>query len=183
MTERLRVLFVCTANICRSPFMELLAGSLAGGRLIPSSAGTHGFTDHAMDDAMATTLTERGVPFEAFRSRRLTGALVDEADLVLTAEATHRQFVLEEHPTAFRTVFTLGQFAEAVRRNPGLFGRKLVAAAGTRRPPSIPDHDVADPYGCGPEAAAAGAAMMEDLLRLIVPALTSPGRGSIAGNQ
>ena len=41
----LHVLFVCTANICRSPFMEMAARELAGpdAAVEFSSAGTHGF--------------------------------------------------------------------------------------------------------------------------------------------
>ncbi len=98
--------------------MELLAHDLAGGSLVVSSAGTHGSADHTMEATMSTCLSERGVASDAFRSRRLTVDLVDEVDLVLTAEASHRQIVLDDHPVAFRKVFTLGQFAEAVRRHP-----------------------------------------------------------------
>jgi len=173
VTDELRVLFVCTANICRSPFMELLARRLAGPSLAVSSAGTHGFLEHPMDATMATTLSERGVAPDAFASRRLTAGLIDASDVVLTAESSHRQFVLDEYPTAFRKVFTLGQFAEAVVRNPELAGRDLVVAAGARRPPSIPAHDVPDPYGRGRDAAAAAAAQIEDLLGSIIPALST----------
>lgn len=173
MTGPLRILFVCTANICRSPFMELLTRQLAAGALQVSSAGTHGFEENPMDATMAVGLTDRGVSFEDFRSRRLTVELVDAADLVLTAEASHRQFVLEEHPAAFRKVFTLGQFAEAVRRSPELSGRELVAAAGARRPPTDPSQDVADPYRRGAEAAASSAERIEELLRVVVPALAA----------
>ena len=42
MSEPLRVLFVCTANICRSPAMELIARDLAGSaEVVFTSAGTH----------------------------------------------------------------------------------------------------------------------------------------------
>ena len=176
MTSDLSVLFVCTANICRSPFMELLARELSGGRLTTSSAGTHGFADHPMNPEMAVGLTTRGISSDAFRSRPLTAALIDAADLVLTAEDRHRRFILDDHPAAFRKVFTLGQFAEAVRQAEELGGRELVAAAGTRRPASDPSQDVDDPYRLGPEAAAASATRIEELLRVIVPALTRSAR-------
>ena len=47
----LNVLFVCTANICRSPFMEITARELAGqdAPVEFSSAGTHGFREYPMD--------------------------------------------------------------------------------------------------------------------------------------
>jgi protein-tyrosine-phosphatase len=165
-----RVLFVCTANICRSAYMEQVARRLAGtGAAVTfASAGTHGFTDHPMDEVMATTLEG---PDAAFRSRPLTREIVDGADLVLTAEATHRAFVLEEFPHAFRRVFTVGQFAAAVEASDGLRGRALVEAAGARRTASLPEHDIADPYGRGNSAAAAVAGRMSTMLSVIVPAL------------
>jgi sulfate adenylyltransferase len=174
-TDTLRVLFVCTANICRSPFMELAARDLAGpdARIVFSSAGTHGFRDRAMDEAMATTLTSRSLSSDTFVSRPLTAELIEEADLVLTAEAAQRTHILDDHPAAFRKVFTLGQFAESVRAaDPSLAGRDLLAAVGQRRGSADPGLDVPDPYSRGPEAAAASAARIEDLLGVVIPALT-----------
>ncbi|HEX8510208.1 MAG TPA: adenylyl-sulfate kinase, partial [Propionibacteriaceae bacterium] len=133
----LSVLFVCTANICRSPFMELLARHLAGPDSLVEffSAGIHGFVDRPMDDIMATTLLPRGiVGAGSFRSRPLTGELIERADLVLTAETAHRSFILDEHPASFRTVFTLGQFVNATRGvAPTLHGRPLLAEVGQHR--------------------------------------------------
>ncbi|NPC97286.1 adenylyl-sulfate kinase [Nocardioides sp. zg-DK7169] len=174
--EPLKVLFVCTANICRSAFMERLARHLAGpdAAVTFASAGTHGFAAHAMDDVMATTLAPRGVEgHESFRSRPLTRELLDEADLVLTAEAAHRAFILDDHPGLFRKVFTLGQFDEAVRAaGSELTGRDLLAVVAERRGTASPDLDVADPYRRGPDAAETAAAAIEAHLRHILPALT-----------
>jgi sulfate adenylyltransferase len=138
-----------------------------------ASAGTHGFREHPMDAVMGASLASRGLSDGDFVSRPLTPAMVEEADLVLTAEATHRTFILDDHPSSFRKVFTLGQFAEAVRvLSPELSGRQVLAAAGLRRGGAISRLDVRDPYGRGPEAADACAAQIDELLRVIVPALT-----------
>ena len=169
-TEPLNVLFICTANICRSAYMEIRARQLAEGAagLRFSSAGTHGFTDHKMNDVMASTLDE---PDGAFRSQRLTRQLVEQADVILTAEATHRAFILEEYPEAFRRVFTLGQFAANVGQFDGLRGRDLIAAAGQRRSAADPAFDVADPYRRGNVAAETAAGTISTMLSVIVPAL------------
>ncbi|WP_139977467.1 adenylyl-sulfate kinase [Nocardioides litoris] len=176
--EPLRVLMVCTANLCRSPSMEITARRLAGdgASVVVTSAGTHGFTDRPMDEPMAAALLVRhpgaAADVEAFRSRPLTRALVEEADLVVTAEATHRSFVLDETPGAFRKVFTLGQLAEAVRRLPDDLDRdELLHRLGERRGSASADLDVTDPYQRGPEAAAACAAHVEELLGAVVPRL------------
>ena len=110
---------------------------------------------------------------ESFRSRRATSALVEEADLVLTAEAAHRAYLLEETPGAFRKVFTLGQFAEAVAAlgEDAPRGRALIDAIGRHRTQADPRHDVADPYRKGAEAGRACAVRIDELLGVVLPAL------------
>ena len=174
--EPLQVLFVCTANICRSPHMELTARHLAGdSRSVAfSSAGTQGFSSHPMDEEMSRTLPE-GAGHADFRSRPLDRAILDSVDLVLTAESSHRSRILEEHPAMLRKVFSLGQFAAAVPHHPGLHGRELVQAAGMRRTPALPAHDVDDPYRRGAEAAQVAAGTISTMLSVIVPALVDDG--------
>jgi sulfate adenylyltransferase len=170
----IRVLFVCTANICRSPYLELRARQLLGADsgVVVSSAGTHGFDAEPASDTMEAEFARHGTDHTAFRSRPVTGDLVDDADLVLTAEAGHRTRLLEDRPAAFRKTFTLGQFVASARAvDPALRGRDLIAALAVRRVPASPDHDIADPYRRGPEAAARAAVQMEDLLAVVVDRL------------
>ena len=171
--EPLKVLFVCTANICRSPFMELTARHLAGNAPIEfRSAGTHGFTDHPMNPEMAVTLGPRGIAGEQdFRSRPLSKAELEWADVVLTAEADHRQFILDDHPALFRKVFTLGQFVESLAGQDDLHGRELLRAVGAHRTTASSELDVADPYRRGQEACERAAAHIESLLRTALAAL------------
>lgn len=180
----LRVLFVCTANICRSPYMELRARALLEDStgVAFSSAGTHGFRAHPVDPTMAAVLADRGVDAElvaSFSSRRLTRDLINDADLVLTAESSHRAFVLEDVPGAFRKVFTLGQFAESIDRvDPALTGAALVTAAGHRRAGAVDAHDVRDPYRRGRSAAEASADQIDSLLRAVLPRLSPSETGT-----
>ena len=172
MSEPLQVLFVCTANISRSPYLELSARLLAGEEsdVVFSSAGTHGFDARSMDEGMVPLLPE-GVSADGHASRRLTADLVRDADLVLTAEAAHRNFILEEFPQHFRKVFTVGQFAASIADYPDLRGRALVEAAAARRTAARPEHDIADPYRRGDVAAATAADTMSRMLSVIVPRL------------
>ena len=170
MTDAIRVLFVCTANICRSPYMELRTREIASPDLVVSSAGTHGFVDHPMSTEMTPSLDSAAV--DAFRSRRLTRTHVEESDLVLTAEVAHRRFILDDQPGAFRKVFTLGQFAAAVRDDDSdLTGRMLLERLGDRRGAADPELDVPDPDRRGAEIAASCSTMIDDLLRVVVPPL------------
>jgi sulfate adenylyltransferase len=180
--EPVRVLFVCTANICRSPYLELRARQLLGpdSGVEVSSAGTLGFDASPVSDTMEAEFARYGTETGAFRSRRATGELVDEADLVLTAAADHRTRLLEDRPAAFRKIFTLGQFvASAQAVDPGLRGRDLIEALANRRVPASADHDIDDPYRRGPEAARRAAVTMEAMLEVVVGRLRrDPGGGS-----
>ena len=174
-TGPLSVLFVCTANICRSPFMELTARAMAreaGAAIEFASAGTLGFEDQPMDEAMASQLD--GLDAGGFRSRPLSNHLLEAADLVLTAEVTHRNRILEDHPAMFRKVFTLGQAAAAIERlENGAGGRALLARLSEARGSAEAAQDVRDPYRRGPEAAATAAGQIRALLDIVVPALVS----------
>ncbi|WGL53067.1 adenylyl-sulfate kinase [Nocardioides sp. BP30] len=175
--EPLKVLFVCTANICRSPFMELTARRLAGtAGLEFSSAGTHGWDDKPMDAAMVQVLGD-GIEAGDFRSRAVSRDLLDRADLVLTAEAAQRSYLLQDHPDLFRKVFTLGQAAEAIGRlEPGLAPTEVVERLASARGHADPALDVPDPYRRGPEAAAAAAEHIGRLLATVLPALSRTNR-------
>lgn len=170
----LAVLYVCTANICRSPFMELWSRHAAGpdSPLRFASAGTQGYRGSPMADEMRPALAELGVDADTFRSRRVTAAMLDEADLVLTAERSHRTFLLDDHPTAFRKVLTLGQAAAAATQvDPEARGRDAVVELSRARATADPADDVDDPYRRGPEAAARCAATVTSMLSTLLPVL------------
>jgi protein-tyrosine phosphatase len=150
-----RVLFVCTANICRSPMAErLFWARLPGGTEIEtSSAGTRALRGHPMDRPSANVLQELGGDPSGHAATQLTGALVDHADLILTATSQHRAEILREVPAAMRRTFTLREFArlsEAAR--PDLAGpladrvsvvgaqRGLAGSAGS-------GDEIGDPFG------------------------------------
>jgi sulfate adenylyltransferase len=167
-----KILFVCTANICRSPSAEALARAEAPEGVEFSSAGTHAKDGQPINPDMVAVLPA-DLDTSAFRSRRLTTALLEDADLVVTMEAAHRTFVLDDHPAMFRKVFTLGQLARALGLAPaGLDRDGLLAHLGTTRRNADPALDVPDPYRRGAEAASGCVARLEELLNTVLPALS-----------
>lgn len=172
VTEGIRVLFVCTANVCRSPFAERLTAVLTGGILDASSAGMWGADGLPMDDPMAAELALRGGDPDGFRSRRLRPAMLEAADLVLTMGAEHRRFILVDNPHLAGKVFTLGQFSRAVDTAPtGMHARPLLAHVASHRRSADPADDVTDPYRRGRRAAAACAEQITELLETALTGL------------
>jgi protein-tyrosine phosphatase len=110
-----------------------------------------------MDPAAAAELRRLGGDPTDFRARDLRVADCDSADLILTATAEHRSYVLQESPRALKRTFTLLEFAhlvsdvESVRRAAGDPFEVVRAASSARGASSLADYDVGDPYGGPPE--------------------------------
>ncbi|MEU4423050.1 low molecular weight phosphatase family protein [Actinoplanes sp. NPDC024001] len=121
--NRFDILFVCHANLCRSPMAELLVRHAIGNTGIRvHSAGTHAREDQPMHPLTAQVLQERGADPEGFRTRRLTAALVAGAGLVLTATRQQRAACVVLQPAAVRRTFTItqfGRYAEAAGAGDG----------------------------------------------------------------
>ncbi len=174
--DPLKVLFVCTANICRSPFMELVARQLAGpdAAVEFSSAGTHGFRDHPMDDVMAGTLA-------APRHRR--PRLLPEPPADLGADragrpgAHRRGGPPDLHPRRPPRRLPQGLHPGPVRG--GGPGRRPVACpagtswrrSGSGAAPRMPPLTWRTPTVGAPKQRPRPASAVEDLLRVAVPAL------------
>lgn len=98
--SRFTVLFVCTANVCRSPMAQaVLAGRLPSIRTL--SAGTlavSGLPAHpcAIDVVRGAGLGD----LTAHRSRRVDPALVGDADLIFCMQDEHRDALLGRMPFA-----------------------------------------------------------------------------------
>ena len=88
------VLFVCTANMCRSPLAQAIAADLAERCKLQEvrfeSAGRSAWDGSpATNDAVAVA-RERGLDLDGHRSRPLTGELVGGADLVVALDRKAR---------------------------------------------------------------------------------------------
>lgn len=112
------VLFVCTANVCRSPLAERLlrygldAAALgSSGPLTVASAGVRARERSPMAANAALVLRRRGASDAEFASRRLVPQTFGNPALVLTAERWHRRAVVEAQPRLLRRSFTLLEFA------------------------------------------------------------------------
>ncbi|WP_104192593.1 low molecular weight phosphatase family protein [Cryobacterium sp. Y82] len=137
-----RILVVCTGNICRSPLAEqLLRQSLAaaGIKAVVTSAGTHAMTGSAMTPEAAALSVEYGAASTEHVARQLTEQLIADADLVLTATRDHRRDVVTLLPKATRYTFTLNQFARLVSQadasNPLV--ETVIPVPQTDSPPSL----------------------------------------------
>ena len=91
----IKVLFVCTGNICRSPtaegvFRALVAAEGLSGRVGADSAGTHGYhVGEPPDGRSAAAALRRGIDLSEQRARKVRPGDFDEFDLVLAMDRGH----------------------------------------------------------------------------------------------
>ncbi len=173
-----QVLFVCTANVCRSPMGAALFDAQATrrhGSTGVSSAGVDAGRP-AMPDAVppevSEVMTTYGIDLRGHRPRALTEPDVHRSDLVIGMGRRHVQESVLLDPTCFARAFTL---KELVRRGGQIgprpadeeVGRWVGRANGDRTRHALGGRatadDIEDPYG-GPLAGyRATAAELDDL--------------------
>ncbi|MEM7325504.1 MAG: hypothetical protein AAF531_20625 [Actinomycetota bacterium] len=167
--RRRRILFVCTANICRSPTAELLARARFGeGQMMFRSAGFLR-EGSGVPSELISVLADRHVDATAHRSYTLDTASVEAADLLLTMEASHVQQATMLLPEAFNKIVPLKEAAAIVERQPTPRisiedfleelnrDRDALAYLGT-------NWDVDDPYGKRTKAYQRAVAEIEQLV-------------------
>jgi protein-tyrosine-phosphatase len=82
----MRVLFVCTGNICRSPFAEAVARDEG---LEVESAGLQAFPGGGPTNDAIAVAREFGYDLSSHRARPVTAEMLDRADVVVGMTAAH----------------------------------------------------------------------------------------------
>lgn len=160
MRSPARVLFVCTANRCRSPLAEAIARQESSG--LPISFDSAGLiaSGFPMPPVGLRVADELGFELHEHLSRKLDPSDLGEFDLVLTMAREHSRELVAVDPGLWPRVFTVKQFSRwmAGRHWPAdeRLGPWLAGEAGDRSRAELlgsdPADDVADPLTGPPRA-------------------------------
>jgi protein-tyrosine phosphatase len=195
-----RLLYVCTGNICRSPFAEIFTRHLLIGRLggraaaafDVASAGVQAVVGSGIHACTREELAPWGLHRAAadrFVARQLHPEMITNADLVLGANTRHRSVVVDRQPAALATSFSLREFARlAAEVDPAVLpaepvsrAHELVEQVRRRRgvaPPSLPEADrIPDPIGRPQEAHHEAAVLIREAVQRIVDLIAPSLRG------
>ena len=110
------VLFVCTANMCRSPMAMVLfrrrleqAGMASGWRV--ESAGTWAREGDPAARGSRHAMSEQGLDLSEHSSRCVTGELLRPFDLILTMSKSHQEALQVEFRDVADRVYMLTEMA------------------------------------------------------------------------
>jgi protein-tyrosine phosphatase len=106
------VLFVCTANICRSPMAEGLLRSRLGEAAQDwriESAGTWAIDGERAAPRTLKVLKARGIDLNEHRSRIVNPAILSQARLVLVMEKGHKEALQVEFPRFASKIYLLSE--------------------------------------------------------------------------
>jgi protein-tyrosine-phosphatase len=93
--KKVRVLFVCFGNACRSPMAEAIARSDAGDVIEPASAGLYPLGEIPLHTQAA--LRENGYSAAGLTSKPIAPGAWKRADLVINLSGRRRQLEFEEY--------------------------------------------------------------------------------------
>ncbi|WP_194420394.1 low molecular weight phosphatase family protein [Microbacterium abyssi] len=171
------ILFVCTANVCRSPYMEYKLRAMLAARssaeVSIGSAGTRALQGHEMAAPLSQRLRDRGTDPSGFRAVPLRREMLESAAIVVTATREHRRQVVQHSHAAADRTFTLAQLARLLGAAPadasasGSVAELVIAAHGARgkaseTSPAFDDLD--DPWRRSPRIYRRVADRIDDLL-------------------
>ena len=113
----MRVLIVCTGNICRSPMAEgllrkLIRESGKQGEVVVESAGTFPVEGAPASTESVATAAEHGVDIRGHAGRPLSDRLVQRADLILTMEPEHRDRLVAAYPDAAEKTHLITRYGD-----------------------------------------------------------------------
>jgi protein-tyrosine phosphatase len=111
----MKILFVCTANICRSVMAEgilkrLLAFSPGFHSVFVASAGIDALENCTPDLNTSEVCMKRHIYIGSHKSRQLTKAMLKDMDIILCMEKIHKQRIHSAFPKFAKHVFLLKEY-------------------------------------------------------------------------
>lgn len=111
------VLFVCAANICRSPLaMGILrekARKETGEEWVVESAGVWARSGDAVEPFSQLVVLEQGIDLAQHRSRRISREMLNSFNLILTMEMGQKEALKAAFPQFAKKIFLISEMVDS----------------------------------------------------------------------
>lgn len=114
MTRSVRIVTICSGNICRSPMAEGILKKKLQDQDIPAaiiSAGTLGLVGHRAAEHARTAMQTWGFPIEEHRSQKISLPLLRMADHLIIMAPRHERAILQLDHALKTRIVRLWEFA------------------------------------------------------------------------
>lgn len=172
----LRLLFVCTGNICRSAMAQAFLRMEAEKRALRvdvRSTGTRAVSGAPSTFEGRLVMSRLGAPIDDHIAVALAPFVVDWADVILGMSSEHAMIVSRAFPQVGERTFTLRGFVDVLPSLPPIGDLRVwlseAAALGAAR--SDPDDDIGDPMGRSVEVYDGVAQEIRDLIAQLADGL------------
>jgi protein-tyrosine-phosphatase len=113
----MNVLFVCTANICRSAmsaaiFKKTIAEMGIQDTFIVDSAGTEALVEAPPDDTTTAVCETHDIDITSHRSQQVTDTMIRDASIVLCMAEPHRRIIRGIFPQWESKILMLKEFGQ-----------------------------------------------------------------------
>ena len=109
-----KILFVCTGNICRSAMAESLFNHHAqqqGLEIKAHSSGTDATPGNSATDLAVDVLADRGIDLKDHRARQLTSDQISDSQIVIAMTRQHEAAIAKEDQPARSRTFLTGEIS------------------------------------------------------------------------
>jgi protein-tyrosine-phosphatase len=109
--------FVCSANMSRSPMAEAIFTDMArqdpelkSAGICAKSAATFSVDREKATGEAVQVMTEMGLHIDRHRAKHIDEKLIDWADVILVMEHQHKHYIADRFPEAKEKVYLLTEF-------------------------------------------------------------------------